>query len=122
MGNKFFIRFNGSYVGIEYDDILYIKGKKVYVQIVTRQKTFLIANTLNAIIQYLPADKFCRIHYSYIVGLRYIKSFDRKSVELHVISPDYPNTKGLAAVRELPIGATRLRKLLSSMTLMNYER
>ena len=70
----------GSKILVKYSDIFYIKAENVYLQIVTKNKNYLIRKKLAEIESELDNGKFVRIHRSYIVGLAHIKSYDGKSV------------------------------------------
>jgi DNA-binding LytR/AlgR family response regulator len=63
-------------------DILYVEAVKDYVRLVTTTRRMLTQQTLTAIEAQLPADRFCRIHRSYIVRTDCITAYDRDSVTL----------------------------------------
>ena len=63
------------------DDILYVKGERKYVKVVTTSKAILIRDSITHIYEnILITPHFCRIHKSYIVSLSQISRFDAKSV------------------------------------------
>lgn len=90
MQTCFFIRSNGRYIKLHFQDIQYLEGCRNYVKIVTDNRTFLALFSMKAMENFLPADRFRRIHKSFIVSLDRICSFDTENVYLE---------KG-----ELPIG------------------
>ncbi|HEY4110737.1 LytTR family DNA-binding domain-containing protein [Puia sp.] len=49
-------------------DVLYLEAMKDYTRIVTRQSPYLVLNTLSGMMEQLPADRFIRIHRSFIVN------------------------------------------------------
>jgi DNA-binding LytR/AlgR family response regulator len=49
-------------------DILYLEAMKDYTRIVTNDKKYLVLGTLTGMHEQLPAEKFTRIHRSYIVN------------------------------------------------------
>jgi hypothetical protein len=114
----FYVRIDKRYEQINFNDIIYIKGKKGYIQIVTEQRTFLIMNTLASVVNYLPPDQFARIHHSYIVSLSRMKAFDRLCVWLHDMPEDKPYRPGLARVKELPVGFAYRGKLRQAVSFM----
>lgn len=63
-------------------DILYIEGLKEYVSYYTREKRIIVLQSLKAIESELPSDQFMRIHRSYIVPIRKIKSLDGNQVQI----------------------------------------
>jgi hypothetical protein len=105
----FYIRREKRYEQVSFDDIIYIKGKVNYIQIVCEQQTILVMNTLTEVLKFLPAESFCRIHHSYIVALKRIKYFDRTYVDLHQAPEDKPYKMGLARVERLPVGQLNYR-------------
>lgn len=118
MQQFFFVRREKRYEQIKFSDIIYVKGKKGYIQIVTEQKTYLVMNTLTVIQKHLPAELFSRIHHSYIVSLSRIKAFNRLWVWLHEAPEDKPYRIGLARVKELPVGFKYRSRLRSSVSIM----
>jgi DNA-binding LytR/AlgR family response regulator len=70
---------------IRVNEILYIEGLKDYIKIYTSQKDkpVITLNSLKKLQQNLPADKFSRIHKSYIVGLDHINSINKTQVMIH---------------------------------------
>jgi DNA-binding LytR/AlgR family response regulator len=49
-------------------DILYLEAMKDYTRIVTKDKKYLVLGTLSGMHKQLPAEKFVRIHRSYVVN------------------------------------------------------
>ena len=73
-----FIKVDGELRNIEFDDILYVAGMKDYVTVhLQSDNTPLVTHiTMKAIEDLLPAEKFMRIHRSYIVALDKISAID----------------------------------------------
>jgi DNA-binding LytR/AlgR family response regulator len=68
-------------VKIMHDDILYIEGLKDYVKIYTiGKKPVLSLLTMKGLAETLPADKFLRIHKSFIVATDRISTISRNRV------------------------------------------
>ncbi len=67
---------------INFNDILYIEGLKDYIKVYTRNdlKPVMSLNSLRAIEQKLPEDKFMRVHRSFIVNLGKIEVIDRSRI------------------------------------------
>jgi DNA-binding LytR/AlgR family response regulator len=118
MQQFFYVRREKRYEQVNFSDIIYVKAKKGYIQIVTEQKTYLIMNTMAVIQKYLPDELFCRIHHSFIVALSRVKAFDRLWVWLHEAPEDQPYKLGLARVTELPVGFRYRSKLRASVSIM----
>ena len=64
----FFIKCDNRYEKIYFDDILFIKGMKNYVQIFTEKKKHLTLTSLKEVLEYLPNQQFLRTHKSYIIN------------------------------------------------------
>lgn len=78
-----FVRSEYKMVKIELADIEYVEGLEDYIKIhIANNRPTLTLMTLKAFIEKLPADKFLRIHRSYIVSLSKINSVLNKKVFL----------------------------------------
>ena len=82
MQQYFFIRMNGRYLKINFQEILYIEGCKNYLKIITENKTQLVLLTMKRLEHLLPGTSFRRIHKSFIVSLDKIIEFDSDTVYL----------------------------------------
>jgi len=67
-----FVKDNGILKKLNVDDILYLEAMGDYVKVHTSQKFHVLHSTLKSIEEKLPANKFLRIHRSYIVALQKI--------------------------------------------------
>ena len=117
----FYVRREMRYEQIRFADVLYIKAKRGYMQVVTEQRTFLVLNTLSELMKILPAELFCRIHHSYIVSIERVKEFDRTYVKLHEAPPDKPYKQGLARISELPMGFAYRSNFLKSVVILKNK-
>lgn len=72
----FFIKCEGRYEKILFDDLLFAEGLQNYVMLHTHTKRFMSYLTLKAVEEYLPADRFLKVQKSYIVSLSKIESID----------------------------------------------
>ncbi len=76
--NRFiFIKTEYRLERIDLDDILYIEGMKDYLRVVCTGKKIMTLQSFAKIEESLPADKFCRVHKSFIVAMNKIKSVER---------------------------------------------
>jgi len=73
-----FIKADGKYRNIDFDQILYVEGMKDYVLIRLESETEPIVThmTMKAIEEKLPSDMFMRVHRSYVVALDKITAID----------------------------------------------
>ena len=74
-----FVRVDGEYRQIALDDILYVSGMKDYVMFYTAsvRKPLITHLTMKSVEEMLPAERFMRVHRSYIVALDKIRKVDR---------------------------------------------
>lgn len=68
---------------IEFEDILLIEGLDDYVQIHLKNKTKIVARfSMKNILEKLPDNLFVRVHRSYIVPVKKVKSIQNKSIQI----------------------------------------
>lgn len=79
----FVVRSEGKWNRIAVDTILYIEALKDYVRIHTSEDRIVVHSTMKNIEDQLkPFPEFVRIHKSYIVNQRFVKSFDQSVVSV----------------------------------------
>jgi DNA-binding LytR/AlgR family response regulator len=80
--NYLFVKADYQIHRIEFSDILYFEGLKDYVQLYTDNSSdpVVFHSTMKAIEEKLPAEKFMRIHRSFIVSLNKIKTIERDRI------------------------------------------
>jgi len=77
-----FVKDGTKLVKIRWDEILYVEGLKDYVTIHTRQQKIVSLQRLKALEEQLPADKFIRIHHSYIIAVDAIEAVHKGEVQI----------------------------------------
>lgn len=83
VSESLFVRSEYKMVKIDLSEIDFIESLEDYVKIhVSGSRPVLSLMTLRAVLEKLPADKFIRIHRSYIIPLNKIKSVVNKKVTL----------------------------------------
>ncbi len=92
-----FVRSEYKLIHLHYEEILYIEGLKDYVKIYTEQdpKPILSLMSLKALEEELPADRFMRVHRSYIIHRNKISSVNKNRIVI--------------AKKQIPIGETYRR-------------
>ena len=81
--NSLYVYSEYRMVKINLDDIEYIESMEDYIKIhVQNAKTILTLMPLKKVLEKLPADKFQRIHRSFIVAVDKIKSIHNRKVQL----------------------------------------
>lgn len=84
----FFIKSDGKYHRLHFNEIRFVEGMKDYVKVHANTETLAVAMNLSSITDKLPSDTFVRVHKSYIVNKKRITKFD--SFELMVDSVTIP--------------------------------
>lgn len=88
-------------IRVSLKDILYIKGLKDYVQIVTIKKKIVSLQTLKDLSESLPEDMFFRVHNSYIIGFDHISLIEKNQIRIQDDS--------------IPIGSTFKKHFFNSL-------
>lgn len=79
--NYIFVKEDGNFVKVMYEDIVYIEGMKDYVKIFTTTKTIVSYLTLKKIEDTFPKSCFIRIHKSYFVNINRILAIKGNMIE-----------------------------------------
>lgn len=79
-----FVKSEYKLIHLLYDDLLYIEGLKDYVKIFTIQdsKPILSLMSLKSLEEQLPADRFMRVHRSYIIHKNKISSINKNRITI----------------------------------------
>jgi two-component system LytT family response regulator len=77
-----FVKDGTKLVKIRWDDILYVEGLKDYVTIHTSQQKVITLQRLKSLETQLPADKFVRIHHSYIIAIQAVDTIHKGEVQI----------------------------------------
>lgn len=77
---KIFVKTEYRLEGIDSSEILYVEGIGDYRKIVTSKKTILTLQNFKEVSSLLPAEKFRRVHNSFIVSLDKIDKIERKRI------------------------------------------
>ena len=79
-----FIKSEYKIVKIKFDEILFCKGMKDYIQIYIQGKSqpIVTLKSLNTFETKLPQHKFIRVHRSYIVSLLHIDTISKNEISI----------------------------------------
>ena len=77
-----FVKDGTKLVKVRWNDILYVEGLKDYVVIHTRTQKIVTLQRLKSLETQLPADRFIRIHHSYIIALDAIDVVHKGEVQI----------------------------------------
>jgi len=75
-----YVKSNSKLVKVQNSNILFVEALKDYVIIHTQTERYTIHSTMKDIEKKLPRDSFMRVHRSYILNLKKIKSIDSSIV------------------------------------------
>jgi len=79
---KIFVKTEYRLEGIDTSEILFIEGMGDYRRIVTIQNKIMTLQTFKELTELLPANKFCRVHNSYIVSVDRIEKIERNRISI----------------------------------------
>lgn len=77
-----FVKDGTKLVKVRWDEILYVEGLKDYVTIHTKTQKVITLQRLKVLEEQLPADKFVRVHNSFIVAIEAIASIHKDKVQI----------------------------------------
>lgn len=79
---SFFIKSDGKYIRIYFDEVLFIEGLKDYVFIHTQTAKYLTLISLKNVENLLPENRFMRVHRSFIAALNYVEQMDGNQLKI----------------------------------------
>ncbi len=77
-----FIKVDKKMMKINIEEILFVEGMKEYIKVVTPDKTYITHKSLTSLSEELPADRFLRVHKSYVIALNKVKSIEGNRVQI----------------------------------------
>lgn len=77
-----FIKVDKKMMKINIEEILFVEGMKEYIKVVTPDKTYITHKSLTSLSEELPADRFLRIHKSYVIALNKVKSIEGNLIQI----------------------------------------
>ena len=77
---KVMLRVDGDDIIVKANDIMYITASNVYLDVVTKDKTYVIRKKLKDMLKELPEDIFMQVHRSNIVNVNYVKSINNSTI------------------------------------------
>ena len=75
-----YLRVNGRFVRVPYQDIWYFENMGDYVKVVTSNESHVIHGTIKGIERKLIASQFLKVHRSFIVNLQHIKDIEENTL------------------------------------------
>ncbi len=98
-----FIKNKGKFVKIQMDELLVLEANDNYATLYTIAGQYVLKTTLKTLQEALP-DCFWRIHRSYVINLRHIKSFDSE--------------EAVVGNKTLPIGKSYFNELMEKIKVL----
>lgn len=106
-----FIKKESTLVKLKMLDIVYIEALENYVTVVTGEKKYTFLYTMKGIENQVPSDIFIRIHRSFIVNKKMIRSIYENSLDLNV-GP---------YIKNFPIGKSFRANLMNDITIVDKK-
>jgi DNA-binding LytR/AlgR family response regulator len=82
LNDRIFVRHKEKMVKIMLADLIYLEADRNYSHLFTKEKDYVLAVTLKAIEEKLPAKLFLRIHRSYIINITHIDEVTEGNVRI----------------------------------------
>ncbi len=77
-----FVKADQKLIKLRFEDIHYVEALADYVKIHTNERRIITLQTMKKMEEKLPQDRFIRVHRSFIVGVKKIKSINGNKIEL----------------------------------------
>lgn len=77
-----YFRIDRKMVKVMLQDVLYIESMKDYIKIFTDDGTLITKQSISSVEEMLPENEFARVHRSYIVPLKKIRSYTSELIEI----------------------------------------
>jgi DNA-binding LytR/AlgR family response regulator len=77
-----FVKTGYEHIKVQFEEILYLEATGNYVTFVLSDRNILSRSTFNEAINMMPAEKFVRIHRSYLVATNKINKVERHQVTI----------------------------------------
>ena len=105
INNALFIKSKGYYVKVKVDDIFWIKSDRMYVEVHTSSKVYLVRSSLVDFMSLLDSSIFFRVHRSFAVNLNQIEAINAAHI--------------LILEEQIPIGRSYKEDLISRLKRVN---
>jgi DNA-binding LytR/AlgR family response regulator len=80
--DHFFIKCENQIEKVFYDDLLYAEALMNYTMLYTNSKKMMVYITIKGLEEQLPAEKFIRVHKSFIVNVNKIRSIEGNILDI----------------------------------------
>jgi DNA-binding LytR/AlgR family response regulator len=80
--DHFFVKCDNRMEKVGYDELVYVEAMANYIILHTATRKLIVYLTMKGILEKLPADRFLKVHKSYIVNLARIRSIQGNAIDL----------------------------------------
>jgi DNA-binding LytR/AlgR family response regulator len=80
--DHFFVRSEGRYVKVRFEEVLFVQAMQNYVIIRTAGGQHICHLTFSSIEDHLPSDRFLRVHKSYIVATAHVEAIETDGLRI----------------------------------------
>jgi two-component system LytT family response regulator len=78
--NRIHLRTHLGHISIDPDEIMYCKAEGCYTRITTHNcREILVSKPLKTFMKFIPNVGFLRCHYSFLLNISWVKSFDSRN-------------------------------------------
>jgi len=102
--HELYIKTDGKYIRLDYDDILYFENVGDYIKAITTHGTYVFYETMKGLDQKINNPRFLKVHRSYIVNMRKIKDIEDNTIVI--------------AKKVIPVSRAYKSILMASINLM----
>lgn len=99
-----FVKVKNRLEKVQFDDIRYIEANDIYSTLVTQDQKLVLSYSLKTLEDKIPRDSLMRVHRSFIVNLKHIKSIEDNYL--------------LIGQKDIPIGKTYREELMSKLSII----
>jgi DNA-binding LytR/AlgR family response regulator len=82
VNDHIFFKTGSKIVRVPFQDLLYIEGFREYIKVHTSAQRHVVYQSLSKVLEALPADKFARVHRSFIINVSKIDSIDGNLIKI----------------------------------------
>lgn len=82
VSDTIFLNVNKTHHKVRLADILFVESLKDYVRVHTKKESLVVKGNLGSFLKKLPADRFLRIHRSFVVAVSHIGSYNQSEIDI----------------------------------------
>ena len=82
VNEQIFLKTGSKIVRVSFHDLFYIEGFREYIKVYTTTQRHIVYQSLSKVLEALPADRFVRVHRSFIINTSKIESIDGNLIKI----------------------------------------